>query len=89
MQPDLPGHLTAPLAQRLTGPGAHSVLIHTEDDAITVEPRQSTDQPAATLTSTTTDFLAWSTTRLPWRAVVTVDGDHRVATEFLDALNLI
>jgi Mycothiol maleylpyruvate isomerase N-terminal domain len=89
MQPDLPRHLTAPLALHLTGPGAQNVLISNADGAITVEPLRSTDQLAATLTSTTADFLAWSTTRLPWRKLVTVDGDHRAATEFLDAINLV
>jgi hypothetical protein len=44
---------------------------------------------AATLTSTSTDFLAWSTTRLPWRQLVSIDGDSTVAAAFLDALNLI
>jgi uncharacterized protein (TIGR03083 family) len=89
MQPDLPRHLTAPLALRLTGPAGRDTLIRNTSGAITVEPLQTADTPAATLTSTTTDFLAWATTRLSWRALVTVDGDHRVAAEFLDALNLI
>jgi hypothetical protein len=89
MQPDLARHLTAPVALRLTGPGATEVLIRSENGAITVEPLRSTDQPAATLTSTTADVLAWATTRLPWRTLVIVDGDHGVATEFLDALNLV
>ena len=89
MQADLASHLIAPLALRLTGPAATNVLISTEAGIITVNPRQSADQPAATVTSTTADFLAWSTTRLPWRALVTVDGDQNVAGEFLDALNLI
>jgi hypothetical protein len=44
---------------------------------------------AATLTSTTADFLAWSTTRLPWRERVSIDGDSAVAAAFLDALNLV
>ena len=89
MQPDLARHLTAPVALRLTGPGATDVLIGSENGAITLEPLRSTDQPEATLTSTTADLPAWSTTRLSWRTLVTVDGDRRVATEFLDALNLV
>jgi hypothetical protein len=35
------------------------------------------------------DFLAWSTTRLPWQQLVTVEGDHDGAARFLNALNLI
>jgi hypothetical protein len=89
MQADLASQLIAPLALRLTGPAAANILISTEASIITVNPPRSSDKPAATLTSTTADFLAWSTTRLPWRAVVTVAGDDRVAGEFLDAVNLI
>jgi uncharacterized protein (TIGR03083 family) len=89
MQADLASHLIAPLALRLIGPGGGNILIDTEAGAITVEPLQSSDRPAATLTSTTADFLAWSTARLPWRGLVAVDGDQDVADEFLDAINLI
>ena len=56
---------------------------------IAVGPLRSADHAAATLTSTTTDFLAWSTTRLPWRTRVTIEGDQRAAATFLDAINLI
>jgi uncharacterized protein (TIGR03083 family) len=89
MQPDLDRHLTAPVMLRLNGPGGTEVFIRNAGGAITVEPLRPTDQPAATLTSTTADLLAWSTTRVPWRTVVNVDGDHGVAGEFLDALNLV
>src|SRR6201998_3217188 len=84
-----PSHLIAPLAFRLTGPAAANILVSTEAGVITVNPLRSSDKPAATLTSTTGDFLAWSTTRLPWRALVAVAGDDKVAGEFLDAINLI
>ena len=43
----------------------------------------------ANVTSSTADFLAWSTTRLPWRQLVKVDGDEAAAADFFDALNLI
>jgi uncharacterized protein (TIGR03083 family) len=90
MQPTLVGHLTAPLALRLTGPAAQEVLISATADAITVRPLDSAaDNAAATLTSTSEDFLAWSTTRLPWRQLVSIEGDRAVAADFLDALNLI
>jgi uncharacterized protein (TIGR03083 family) len=90
MQPDLARHLTAPLVLRLTGHGATEVLISANADSIAVEPLDAAaDNAAATLTSTSEDFLAWSTTRLPWRRLVSVDGDPRVAATFLDALNLI
>jgi uncharacterized protein (TIGR03083 family) len=89
MQADLARHLLAPGTLRLTGPAAGNHLISTEAGIVTVKPLQSSDQPAATLTSTTADLLAWSTARLPWRALVAVEGDQNVAAEFLDALNLI
>jgi hypothetical protein len=66
-----------------------NILISTEAGNITVKPLLSSDQQAATLTSTTADFLAWSTARSPWRALVAVAGDKNVAGEFLDAINLI
>jgi uncharacterized protein (TIGR03083 family) len=89
MQPDLAGHLTAPLALHLTGPGARNVLIRAQASAIFVDPLRSPDEAAATLTSTTGDFLAWSTARLPWRTLVTIEGDQSAATAFLDTINLI
>jgi virulence-associated protein VagC len=78
------------LALHLTGPGAREVLITADEDAITVQPLgAAATNAAAALTSTSEDFLAWSTTRLPWRQLVSIDGDQVVAAEFLDALNLI
>lgn len=90
MQPDIAAQLTAPILLILTGPAATSVVLSTTGSKICVTPSTSfTGSPAATLTSTTTDFLGWSTTRLPWREKVTVDGDEMTARRFLDALNLI
>jgi uncharacterized protein (TIGR03083 family) len=89
MQPDLAGHLAAPLALHLTGPGARNVLIRAEAGAVMADPLHSSDEAAAVLTSTTGDFLAWSTARLPWRTRVTIEGDRSAATVFLDAINLI
>lgn len=89
MQPSLASQLTAPLALHLTGPGAPRVLISADAGTIVVNPLRSADHPAAALTSTTTDFLGWSTTRLPWRPLVTIEGDQSAAATFLDAINLI
>ena len=90
MQPDLARHLTTPLALHLTGPGAQHVLLRAERELITVRQCVSPDeQAAATLTSTTADFLAWSTARLPWRSMVAISGDQTAAFEFLDVLNLM
>jgi hypothetical protein len=46
-------------------------------------------EPRAVITSSTDDFLAWSTTRLPWQQLVSVDGDRDEAARFLNALNLV
>jgi mycothiol maleylpyruvate isomerase-like protein len=90
MQPELPRHISAPLALNLTGPAARRVVISVKDGAISVTPQADTDLAAiATMASSTSDFLAWSTTRLPWRALVSIEGDRTAAAEFLDALNLI
>ena len=65
-------------------------MISVKDGAISVTPQADTDPAAiATMTSSTSDFLAWSTTRLLWRAMVSIEGDGTAAAEFLDAHNLI
>jgi uncharacterized protein (TIGR03083 family) len=89
MHPDLARHLTAPLALHLTGPGARNVLIRAQEGGISVDALRSADHAAAALTSTTTDFLGWSTTRLPWHPLVAIEGDQSAAAAFLDAINLI
>lgn len=88
MQPDLVRAVTAPLALTLTGPAGLDVVISADDGAITVTPARQQADVAATITSTTTDFLGWSTRRLDWRSVVSVAGDHAAAQTFLTALNL-
>jgi hypothetical protein len=90
MQPDLPQHISAPLALNLTGPAAQKVVISVNGGAISVIPQAETDLATiATMTSSTSDFLAWSTTRLPWGPLVSIEGERAAAAEFLDALNLI
>jgi uncharacterized protein (TIGR03083 family) len=90
MQPDLPQHISAPLALHLTGPAARQVVIGVNGGAISVAPQAQTDFAAvATMTSSTSDFLAWSTKRLPWEPLVSIDGDTDAARRFLTALNLI
>jgi uncharacterized protein (TIGR03083 family) len=89
MQPDLWKRLAGPLNLVLTGPAATSVVLTPTGSAITITASQDDSDPVrATVTSTTADILAWSTTRIPWRDLVTVDGDQTVAATFLDALNL-
>ncbi len=89
MQPGLWRHLHGPVGLVVEGPAATSVVLSPTEGAIVVT---TTDhEPSAqlaTVYSTTTDFLAWSTTRLPWRDLVKVEGDDDLAANFLDALNL-
>ena len=46
-------------------------------------------EPQAIITSSTGDFLAWSTKRLPWQQLVSVKGGRDEAARFLDAINLV
>ncbi|TRW89150.1 hypothetical protein FK535_02545 [Mycolicibacterium sp. 018/SC-01/001] len=90
MQPELTSAILQPISLQLTGPAARTIQISRSTDSVVVhEPPDPAEKSAAMLTSTTADFLAWSTKRLAWANVVQVVGDHAVATTFLDAVNLI
>ena len=92
MQPELADHLLAPIGLRLNGPGARNVVLTRggRGAAVEVSDRDDTTTAvAATVTSTTEHFLAWSTQRLPWSGLVSIDGNRHVAEQFLNALNLI
>jgi hypothetical protein len=90
MQPALPQSISAPVALHLTGPAAAHFVIGVVDGAISVRPQTDAGHDAAaTVTSSTSDFLVWSTKRLPWEPLVTIDGDRDAAQRFLNAINLI
>ena len=90
MQPALPQSISAPIALHLTGPAAAHFVISVVDGAISGAPQTDAGHDAAaTVTSSTPDFLAWSTKRLPWEPLVTIDGDRDAAQRFLNAINLI
>jgi uncharacterized protein (TIGR03083 family) len=90
MQKDLGAHLDGPVGLVLTGPAATSVVFSPVDGGIVITDmdKESSFPLAATVSSPTSDFLAWSTTRLPWRESVAIRGDGIVAGHFFDALNL-
>jgi hypothetical protein len=88
MQPELATHVTAPIGLRLDGPGGRHVGVRSDGTKLTGEDSASADSAAAEIVSTEA-FLAWSTKRLPWTGLVRIDGAEQVATEFLDAINLI
>ncbi|MGA6152134.1 hypothetical protein ACPEIC_02260 [Stenotrophomonas sp. NPDC087984] len=73
----------------MTGPGATTVTILPAtgpDGHLTVAPgADATTQ----VHSTAPDFIAWATTRKPWRDHCHITGDTSAATPFLDRLNII
>ncbi|ORA35661.1 hypothetical protein BST13_14030 [Mycobacterium aquaticum] len=90
MQPGLAAHVRAPIALQLTGPAARTLVLQGSTSGLVVkhDPQDLSDV-AATITSPTENFLAWSTKRVPWSPVTTVTGDTTVATDFLGSVNLI
>jgi uncharacterized protein (TIGR03083 family) len=89
MQRDLWAHLDGPVGLILTGPAATSVVFTPVDGGIVItDLEMESTVPLATVSSPSSDFLAWSTTRLPWRESVVIQGDENVAGRFFDALNL-
>ncbi|WP_173008111.1 maleylpyruvate isomerase N-terminal domain-containing protein [Mycolicibacterium sp. P1-18] len=90
MQPTLATAVDGPLALELTGPGGRDVVVDVTDGVVTVVSAADAGiDPIATISSTTADFLAWSTRRTDWRNAATIAGDHAAAQHFLDTLNLI
>ena len=90
MQRKLPREFAGPLCLDLTGPAGTRVAISSDGAAITVMPSTDSNlEPQAIITSSTGDFLAWSTKRLPWQQLVSVEGGRDEAARFLDAINLV
>lgn len=85
------GELDAPIRLDLTGPGGAQWLIEppTGDDLVTVRPSDGSDAAAATVRSTTAEFIGWGTKRTHWSEVCDVNGDRAWAAPFLDAFNVI
>ncbi|MFD3588603.1 hypothetical protein [Streptomyces sp. NPDC058683] len=87
--PELTATVDRPLVLDLTGPGATTVTIHPAtgpDELLTVAPgADATTQ----IHSTALDFIAWATTRKPWRDRCRITGYTSTATPFLDRLDII
>lgn len=79
--------LTRPLGFDLTGPGARSFVISWGGDHLLVD--VAADLPADVATSSTVDFLRWSTKRSDWRHAVTITGDREFVSPVLDTINII
>jgi uncharacterized protein (TIGR03083 family) len=92
--PQMQGHdldqcVTEPLVLDLTGPGAMTVTIFPADGPdgqLTVAAGAAS---AVRIRSAATGFIAWGTTRKPWRDFCEITGDATVAEPFLDRLNII
>lgn len=90
MQPELIAAIGGPLRLELTGPAARDLVVGVMDGALTVTPTTNAcANVVATMSSTTADFLAWSTRRVDWRNTVSVAGDHVAAQRFLNTVNLV
>ncbi|MFF3990684.1 maleylpyruvate isomerase family mycothiol-dependent enzyme [Streptomyces sp. NPDC001797] len=88
--PELTATVHRPLVLDLTGPGATTVTIlpaTAPDGQLTVTP--DADSTATRIHSSALDFIAWATTRKPWRDHCRITGDASAATPFLDHLNII
>lgn len=79
-----------PFGLRLTGPagGEWSHRASDTDHAVETADGLSGDE-AFVATSSSHDFVGWSTTRTPWPEVVEIEGDEAYAASVLDAVNLI
>jgi uncharacterized protein (TIGR03083 family) len=87
--PELDETVTEPLVLELTAPGAVTVTVLPADGPhgrLTVVPGS---RGTTRIHSAAVDFIAWSTTRKPWRDFCKISGDPATATPFLDCLNII
>ncbi|MEV5786519.1 maleylpyruvate isomerase family mycothiol-dependent enzyme [Streptomyces sp. NPDC052287] len=87
--PELAATVAEPLVLDLTGPGATTVTVlpaARQDGPLTVRPGAI---GATRISSTASDFIAWGTTRTPWRDHCRITGDTFAATPFLDCLDII
>jgi uncharacterized protein (TIGR03083 family) len=89
MQAGIRDSLAKPVTLTLTGPGGGTWILDPGDKLITVTAADPDVPATAVIQSTSHEFTAWATTRLPWRDHATVTGDQQAAATFLDTLNLI
>jgi uncharacterized protein (TIGR03083 family) len=93
--PQMPGDaigkaVTQPIALTLTGPGGGTWTVKPAAADGLVEVIDGLDgDVAATITSSTDDFIVWATHRRPWtEQSVELSGDTAYATQVIDAINL-
>jgi hypothetical protein len=86
---ELNGTVDAPLVLDLTGPGAMTVTVRPADQPngrLKVVPGANGE---TRISSTAMEFIAWATTRTPWREYCAISGDASAAIPLLDRLNII
>jgi uncharacterized protein (TIGR03083 family) len=88
MQAGIRESLAKPVTLALSGPGGGTWTLEPGDKLIKVTAADPDVPAAAVIQSTSHEFTAWATTRLPWRDHTTVTGDQQTAATFLDTLNL-
>ena len=82
--------LDRPIELRLEGPGGGAWLILPGDSGRVVIAEAAVDSTSAVdIRSTATAFVVWGTKRSDWRDDVELDGDHQLATRFLETLNIV
>jgi Mycothiol maleylpyruvate isomerase N-terminal domain len=87
---DMREAVTKPIGLALTGPGGGTWTIEPAagDDLVDVEEGLH-DDVAATITSSTDDFIVWATRRRPWtERSVELTGDGTYAARVVDAIHL-
>jgi hypothetical protein len=74
----------------LTGPGGGTWTVRPAPDDALVEVADGLDGAvAATITSTTDDFVVWATHRRPWTELsVELSGDDAYARQVVEAIHL-
>jgi hypothetical protein len=82
--------VTRPVGLALTGPGGGTWTVRPAPDDALVEVADGLDGAvAATITSTTDDFVVWATHRRPWTELsVELSGDDAYARQVVEAIHL-
>jgi hypothetical protein len=93
--PQMPGEairaaVTKPIALAFTGPGGGSWTVEpTGDDNAVKVVEGASAEVAATITTSTDDFIIWGTHRRPWTDFdVRVEGNEEYATTVIGAIHL-
>ena len=90
MQGDAFAFVDRPIQLRLEGPGGGVwQILPMEDGRVEVDDTAVESTSAASIRSSAVAFVVWATKRSDWRDDVELEGDHQLATRFLDTLNIV